>query len=204
MNTTEFLAISTAICPNKTAIIFEDKRFTFNDLNERTNQLASSLLRLGVKKGDRVALLQVNSNQCVETYFAAAKIGAIYIPLNFRAKVPELTFILNNSEADTLFVGERYLSVIKEAKRSIPALKNVISIDKKVADLLYYEDLIASGSPEDIHVDVSDDDTTILLYTAGTTGMPKGVLLPHKSFSVYVVENFIIPQNRRGGNNRRT
>jgi len=57
MNTTEFLAISTAICPNKTAIIFEDKRFTFNDLNERTNQLASSLLRLGVKKGDRVALL---------------------------------------------------------------------------------------------------------------------------------------------------
>jgi len=140
----------------------------------------------------------------VETYFAAAKIGAIYIPLNFRAKVPELTFILNNSEADTLFVGERYLSVIKEAKRSIPALKNVISIDKKVADLLYYEDLIASGSPEDIHVDVSDDDTTILLYTAGTTGMPKGVLLPHKSFSVYVVENFIIPQNRRGGNNRRT
>ena len=189
MNTTEFLAISTAICPDKTAIIFEDKRLTYSGLNEITNRLASSLLKLGIKKGDRIALLQVNSNQCVETYFACAKIGVIYIPLNYRAKGPELTFIMNNSEADTLFTGERYLSAVKEAKGSVPRLKNVISIDKKDAELLYYEDLIAAGSPEDIYADISDEETTILLYTAGTTGTQKGVLLPHKSFSVYVLEN---------------
>ena len=88
-----------------------------------------------------------------------------------------------------MLVGERYLSIIKSAGAALSSLKTLISIDKKYPDLLYYEDLIASGSPEDIFTEISDDDTTILMYTAGTTGMPKGVLLPHKSFSVYVLEN---------------
>ena len=85
MNTTEFLTISAAICPDRPAIIFEGKRFSFGQLNERVNRLANAMQKLGVKKGDIVALLQVNCNQCVETYFATAKLGAIYLPLNFRA-----------------------------------------------------------------------------------------------------------------------
>jgi len=189
MNTTEFLAISNAICPEKAAVIFEDKRYTFNQLNDRVNRLANSLQNIGVKKGDRVALLQVNCNQCIETYFAAAKLGAIYIPLNFRAKGPELSFILNNSEANTLFVGERYLSIVKSAESALSSLKTLISIDKKFPGLLNYEDLITSSSPEEVFTEIDDDEITILMYTAGTTGMPKGVLLPHKSFSVYMLEN---------------
>ena len=85
MNTTEFLTIATAICPEKEAIVFEGKRYTFTELSERVNRLTNALLELGVQKGDRVAMLQVNTNQCVEVYFAVAKAGAIYVPLNFRA-----------------------------------------------------------------------------------------------------------------------
>ncbi len=110
MNTAEFLSIATAICPDKAAIIFEEKMCTFSQLNERANRLANGLSKLGAKKGDSVALLQVNCNQCVETYFATARLGAIYIPLKFRAKGDELTYMLNNSGASTLFAGEPILT----------------------------------------------------------------------------------------------
>ena len=70
MNTTDFLNIASAICPDKTAMVFEGKRYTFGQLNERVNRLANGLMKMGVKRGDRVGFIQVNCNQCVETYFA--------------------------------------------------------------------------------------------------------------------------------------
>jgi len=68
MNTADFLGIATAICPERTAIVFERKRHTFSQLNERVNSLANALVQLGVNKGDRIAMLQVNCNQFVEAY----------------------------------------------------------------------------------------------------------------------------------------
>jgi acyl-CoA synthetase (AMP-forming)/AMP-acid ligase II len=193
MNTTEFLTISSAICPDRLAIIFEGKRYTFDQLNERVNRLANALAGLGVKKGDRVALLQVNCNQCVETYFAVAKLGAIYLPLNFRAKEEEQEYMINFAEAHTLFVGSRYVEMVNSIRPKLSSVKNYISIDDKRDDMYFYEDLLSHASADEISVDISEDDTTILMYTAGTTGKPKGVMLPHKSFSVYVLENVSPP-----------
>src|SRR4030043_128702 len=101
MNTSEFLSITTAICPDKEVIVFEGKRYTFNQLNERTNRLGSALQNLGVQQGDRTAALMVNCNQCIEAYFACAKTGLVDVPLNFRAKGSELTYMLNTAEATT-------------------------------------------------------------------------------------------------------
>jgi acyl-CoA synthetase (AMP-forming)/AMP-acid ligase II len=193
MITTEFLDISSAICPDRLAIIFEDKRFTFGELNERVNRLANGLAGLGVKKGDRVAMLQVNCNQCVEAYFATARLGAIYLPLNFRAREDELEYMLNFAESNTLFVGSRYLDMVGAIRNKLGSVKNFISIDGAPAGMLGYEQLINSSQPEPISADVSEEDTTILMYTAGTTGKPKGVMLPHKSFSVYVLDNVSPP-----------
>ncbi len=77
MNTAEFLTIATAICPDKVAIVFEGQRYTFSQLDDRVNRLGNALSNLGVQRGDRVAMLKVNTNQCVEAYFDAARIGAI-------------------------------------------------------------------------------------------------------------------------------
>ena len=189
MNNTDFLNIATAICPDKAAIVFEDKRYTFSQLNERVNRLANGLLKLGVQKGDRVAFLQVNCTQCVETYFAVAKTGAIYMPLNFRAKEKELAYMLNAAEASTMIAGERYVSMIQAIQPDIKSLKNLISIEKKHDDMLYYEDIIKSSPADEVVTDIEDKDTTILMYTAGTTGFPKGVMLSHTSFSTYMLEN---------------
>jgi acyl-CoA synthetase (AMP-forming)/AMP-acid ligase II len=193
LNTTDFLSIATAICPDQTAIVFEGKRYTFAQLNERVNRLANGLRGLGVKKGDVVSFIQVNCNQCVETYFAVAKTGAIYLPLNFRAKEKEFDYMLNTADATTLICGERYLPIIESIKGNIKSLKNLISLEEKHDGLLFYEDLIANSSADDITADIDDHDTTILMYTAGTTGFPKGVMLSHNSFSTYVLENVSPP-----------
>ena len=189
MNTTDFLNIAAAICPDKTAIVFEDKRYTFSQLNERVNRLANGLLDWGVKKGDRVAFLQVNCNQCVETYFAVAKIGAIYLPLNFRAKEKELTYMLNSSEAMTLIVGERYIPLIESIRPELKHIRNLMSIEKQHNHWILYEEMISHYLPDEVMADIDEDDTTILMYTAGTTGFPKGVMLSHNSFAVYMLEN---------------
>ncbi len=189
MNTTEFLSIATAICPDKEVIVFDGKRYTFGELNDRVNRLANALLKLGIQKGDRVATLMVNCNQCVEIYFAVAKIGGIYVPLNFRAKGNELTYMLNSSEANTLFVGERYIELVNSIKSDLTSVKNYISIDRQTEGVLYYEDMIMSSPDEEVFTEIGDDDTTILMYTAGTTGFPKGVMLSHNSFTLYVLEN---------------
>ncbi len=189
MNTAEFLSIATAICPDKVAIVFEEKRYTFSQLNDRANRLGNALSNLDVQKGDTVAMLQVNANQCVETYFAVAKIGAIYVPLNFRARGNELTYMLSSSEANTLLVGERYIDLVNSIKPELASVKNFISLDSSHEGMLYYEDVIGSSAADEIFTEINDDDTTILMYTAGTTGFPKGVMLSHNSFSVYVLEN---------------
>jgi acyl-CoA synthetase (AMP-forming)/AMP-acid ligase II len=189
MNTTEFLNIATAICPDKEAIVFEGNRYTFSQLNERVNRLANGLAKLGVKKGDRVALLQVNCNQCVETYFAVAKLGGIYIPLNFRAKGEELVYMINTAEVSVLFVGDRYIELISSIRPKLDTVQHYIAIESKRDDMLYYEDILSSSSDDEVITEIDDADTTILMYTAGTTGFPKGVMLSHNSFSLYVLDN---------------
>jgi acyl-CoA synthetase (AMP-forming)/AMP-acid ligase II len=189
MNTGEFLSITSAICPDKEAIVFENKRLTYAQLNERTNRLGNGLLRLGLLKGNPVAMMQVNTNQCVESYFAVARAAGIYVPLNFRAKGNELTYMLNTAEATTILVGERYLELVDSIRSSVTTVRNYISLDRPHQGMLYYEDLIAKSSPNDIVAPIDDNDTTILMYTAGTTGFPKGVMLTHNSFSIYVLEN---------------
>ena len=193
MNTTDFLNIAATICPDKTAIVFEEKRYTFSQLNERVNRLANGLVKLGAKKGAVIAFLQVNCNQCVETYFAVAKTGAIYLPMNFRAKEKELTYMLNTAEATVLIAGERYIPLIQSIRPELHHLKHLISIETNHPDMHFYEDIIKTSSAEELTTSVDDTDTTILMYTAGTTGFPKGVMLSHNSFTGYVLENVTPP-----------
>jgi acyl-CoA synthetase (AMP-forming)/AMP-acid ligase II len=150
-------------------------------------------LMVGLNKSDRVSFLQVNCNQCVETYFAVAKAGAIYLPLNFRAKEKELTYMLNTAEATTFIVGERYVPMIQSIRPEVKTLQNLVSIEQKHDDMLFYEDIINESSPDEVETAIDEKDTTILMYTAGTTGFPKGVMLSHNSFTGYVLENVTPP-----------
>ncbi len=189
MNTTEFLYIATAICPDRPFIVFEGKQWSFGQFNERVNRLANAFRELGIQKGDRIGILQVNCPQYVEAYFAAAKIGAIFVPLNFRATSDELAYMIGNAEAIVLLTGARYFDMVKEMLPQLPSVKACISIDARKDETPFYEDLIESAGSDEATADVGDDDVTILMYTAGTTGRPKGVPLTHSGFVSYILGN---------------
>jgi len=189
MNTTDFLSIANAICPERDVIVFEGRRWTYAQFNERVNRFAHTLSTLEVNKGDRIGMLSVNCNQYIESYFAAAMVGAIFVPLNFRAKADELKYMIANAEAKILCVGSRYLDMVDSLLPQLPTIKKCISIDSASNGKLLYEDLINSSSSDEFIREIGDEDITILMYTAGTTGRPKGVPLTHNGFASYVLDN---------------
>jgi acyl-CoA synthetase (AMP-forming)/AMP-acid ligase II len=189
MNTTDFLNIANAICPERGCIISEGSRWTYAQTWERVNRLANALKKIGVEKGDRIGILQVNCNQYVETYYASAMMGAIFVPLNFRAKADELSYMIAHAEAKILFVGSRYSEMVGAMLPKLSIVKHCISIDRKDEKRFYYEDVIDSASSEESFLEIGDEDVTMLMYTAGTTGRPKGVPLRHSAFVSYVLEN---------------
>ena len=187
MNTTDFLQIAAAICPDRDCVVFEGKRFTYAQVNDRVNQLAGALARLGLRRGERVGIVSVNRNQFVETYFATAKLGGIFVPLNYRAKAEELAYMIDCADIKILFVDERYLDLVRSIRAQSPKLEHLVSLEGE--GLGGYESLIHGESAEERLVDIADDDTTILLFTSGTTGRPKAVPLRHDAFVTYVLEN---------------
>lgn len=189
MNTTDFLSIAGAICPDRDALVFEKRRQTYEQTNERVNRFGNALTNLGVKKGDRVAMLQVNCPELIESYFAVAKMGAIFVPLNFRAKTDELSYMLNNASAKVLLAGKRYLDMVREMRYGLSTVEQFISVDNEEKDMHFYNKLISSSPADEVVSEIGDDDITILMYTAGTTGRPKGVPLRHNGFVSYVLEN---------------
>ena len=187
MNTTDFLSIATAICPERDCVVFEGERYSYARINDRVNQLAHALDGMGVKKGERIGMLSVNCNQHVEAYFATAKLGGIDVPLNFRSKAEELGHMIDRAEIKVLFAGSRYMDPVDSIRAGLPKLERVISVDGNEKD--NYEELIAPESADEIMAEIGDEDVTMLMFTSGTTGRPKAVPLRHDSFVVFALEN---------------
>ena len=189
MNTSEFLSITSLIVPDRTATIFEGVRRSYAELQARVTRLANALADLGVGAGDRLATIHVNCPQHIEVYFAAALLDAIYIPLNFRVKADELTYMLGDAAPKVLFVGDRYSELVQSVAAQAKSVEHYVALDGKDKPWPYYEELLASGSEEERFPQADDEDTTIIIFTAGTTGVPKGVMLTHNSFSSYILSN---------------
>ena len=189
MNTTDFLTVATAICPERDFMIFEGGRWSYERASENINRLAFALDELGMKKDDRIGIMSTNCPEYIETYFAVAKIGAIFVPLNYRAKADELEYMLNASETKILFVGERYLDMVRDLQSGLPNLKQYVSIDTPSEGMLNYADLVGKDVEDEFFAEIEDDDTTILMFTSGTTGRPKAVPMTHDTFGTYILEN---------------
>lgn len=189
MNTSNFLTIPAQMFPEQEALVFEGRRFTYGALLERVNRLAHALAARGVGPGDAVAVLQVNSNQVVEAYYAVSRLAATFVPLNFRARADELRYMLDTAEAKVLLVGDQYVGLINSLRNELPAVQHVIALDQPQEGLASYEDLLAAASPAEIEHEVADEATNILMYTSGTTALPKGVMLTYGDFSAYVLES---------------
>jgi len=189
MNTLGFLAIPAEIVPDQEAVVTEGGRFTYAETLSRVRRLASALARLGVRPGTRVAVLHTNSHRYVEAYYAAAMLGAVFIPLNYRAKRPELEHMLRAGGVELVLVGARYLEHLDAVRGALPALRTVIGLDGPAGSLPAYEELVAEAAEHAGEAGVEDDDVTILMFTSGTTALPKGVMLTFGDFTAYVTAN---------------
>ncbi|MGU3586412.1 acyl-CoA synthetase [Rhodococcus sp. C26F] len=158
------------------ALTFEGTTYTFGELLDRIDRLATGLKEGGLRLGDRVAFLGMNQPAFLETLLAAARIGAVFVPLNFRLAAPELAFIISDADVHTLVVDEPHRSTIDEVRDALP-IRRLLTVGTETGEDV--EALIASRPPIDVPEDVAADDTAILMYTSGTTGRPKGVILSH-------------------------
>lgn len=192
MNTAEFLMIASSVVPDRVAMACSGHTRTYAEMQDRVNRLANALQAMGVGKGDKVSVMALNSMEYVEIYYAGAKLGAVFVPLNYRAKHEEIWYMCNNSETKVLFVGERYLDLLDKIKADLETVQHFVCIDGRPDGIPNYEDLLTKHEPEEIFTDVDDNDPTIVIYTSGTTALPKGVVLTNLGMSVYVT-NTVAP-----------
>ena len=188
MRTTEFLTIAAAIVPDRTAVHFDGEGVSFMDLQQRANRLANAMAGRGVGPGDRVAVMQVNCTPCIEIYFATALLDAIYVPINFRAKTEELQQMLSIAQPKIMFIGDRYLSLIPTGGEGAIPSDAIVLLDGPDSIGVDYRSFLAGASDDELlFPEAEDDDTTVIMFTAGTTGVPKGVMLTHDSFSSFLL-----------------
>ncbi|MDP9237455.1 MAG: long-chain-fatty-acid--CoA ligase [Chloroflexota bacterium] len=186
MNTAEFLQISAMVVPDRTALVCGDKRVTFTEMADRVNRLANWLQGAGAGADHPVGGMSTNGIEFIETYYAAAKIGATFVPLNYRAKTEELTYMINSSDVTVLFVGQRYLDLVATLRPTFTGVQHFACYDHAAEGMPCFDDIIAQSSAEEPFVEIDESKPTVLIYTSGTTSQPKGVALSYLNLSVYV------------------
>jgi fatty-acyl-CoA synthase len=170
--------------PDRTCVVDGNIRLTYGEMEQRASRLAHTLSGMGVSPGDRVAIFQTNCYQFVEMIYAIAKLKGIIVTLNFRLMGEEAAYILNNSGAKIVLVGDRYAGMIESIRKDTQSLNQCICIGKPQPGMAEYEALLtaASDAPYPCAA-VEKDDTACLIYTSGTTGRPKGAMLTHDNVS---------------------
>ncbi|MBT8338786.1 MAG: AMP-binding protein, partial [Desulfatitalea sp.] len=170
------------IAPDKTVIKYGDLSLNWNEFNTRINQAAHAIQAAGMKKGDRLAVLLGNSNVFLEVFFAAAKLGVIFVPLNFRLSPPELAYQINETHPKILVYAPEFKELVNALKETCPEVSTwVCETAMGPADELVFESWIDSSPAAEPMPDspVGMDDAVMIMYTSGTTGRPKGAVLSH-------------------------
>jgi len=158
------------------------RRFTFSQLNERCNRIAHALAAKGVGRGDRVALLMMNGVEYVESFFACAKLGAVVVPLNWRLVPEELDFIIRDSGSVALLYDREFDEPVEALHDRDTGVRHWIRVgdDGGRPDWADdYDAVLAANSDDEFVVEASGDTRLFIMYTSGTTGLPKGVVHTH-------------------------
>ena len=179
--------------PNTVALKDAQRAYTYPEMNRRVNKLANSLTALGLKKGDKVAVLLENCIEICELFLATAKSGIIIVPINFRLVSSEVEYIVDNSDATAFVVHDQFAATVEPIRANlsnIPA-NNYVIVGKPQEGYQPYEELIQDSPDAEPDATVAPQDTWILIYTSGTTGKPKGVIRSHESHIAYYLHNAV-------------
>lgn len=176
MKVGEFLAMTAAVVPDRVALVCGEERRTFGELEERVERLAGALSGLGVRSGDRVATVALNGIPQVETFYACLRLGAVFVPLSYRAKTEELAQLLEDCAPALVLADDRYLAALRLATERLGQRPRVLS----------FEEVAVAVEPRGALPEIDDETPALILYTSGTTGWPREVPLTHLGLTLYV------------------
>ncbi len=175
--------------PNHLAVVFEDNRLTWFEFNQQINRLANALTDLGIQKGDKVATILPNCLELLEVYWAVAKLGAVVVPSSTLLLEPAMKTLLNDSDTVVLITNSEFVAKIDSIKpelQAIPADRYVLTDYSGQKGYLSYDDLKAAASDKEPQgIVINDDDPFNIMYSSGTTGLPKGIVHTHYVRSWY-------------------
>ena len=200
----EALSMAAYVYPEKVGAKDLNRAMTNSELNERCCRLANGLLGLGLRKGDRFAVIAYNCVEWMEIYGAAAKAGLIAVPIMFRLVPDEYKYILENSGASAFIVAQDFVVGADSMRESLPKnlASNYIFLGEEKCPSGYYdyEELIKGGSSEQPDIEVDPQDIWVIIYTSGTTGKPKGAVRTHES----CVHHYLMYNTEMGFNRKDT
>jgi acyl-CoA synthetase (AMP-forming)/AMP-acid ligase II len=181
-------AIAAHHAPDTHAIRFEDRTYSYRDLRDRCWRLSNALIPL-TEPGDRVGILAENCPEYVECYYGVPGASLALVLLNYRLSPRELAYIIGNSAPRLLIVEPKYLPTIRQIRAEIPSVEQVVVIGGEGGDAIGYDALVSTGAPREPVRRPEETDLCWLLYTSGTTGLPKGAMLSHRNLMAAVTNS---------------
>ena len=180
-----FLERSVQVYPEKTAVVYNEKRYSYQAFYDRVNQLASALKRQGVGKGDKVAFICPNTPPMLEAHYAVPLVGAALVSINVRLSPREVAYIIDHSDSKMVFVDNEFAGTLKPSLDELDKVEAYVNICDQSAECplpgMEYEEFLQTGESTPVEGDITDErDVITINYTSGTTGMPKGVMYHHR------------------------
>ncbi len=186
MTASDQLARHARKIPDATALRFNGSGRTYRELDDRVTRLANALTRRGVQRGDRVAVLGMNSLEVVESYLAATRLGGICVPINFRLVAEEIAYALNDSGATAAIVDTPLSGLLAKARAKAPGVHTCLVIGGADGEGTEdFETAIRDADPEFHDLLLDEHDGAYIMYTSGTTGRPKGAVLTHYNLMLH-------------------
>ena len=177
----EFQRRALALYPDRECVIDGGTRLTYEQFFARCDRWSAALQRLGVRKGDRVAYISLNTHSHLESFYAVPQTGAVLVPINFRLNSEEIEYIVRHCGAKVVCAHADFLETVESIRGSCPDVEHCVALEGGRDGWLDYEQLMAAETGDVDRPDVDERDLLTINYTSGTTSRPKGVMITHRN-----------------------
>ncbi len=177
----EFARRARKLYPHREAVIDGESRWTYEQFLDRCDRWSSSLQKMGLKQGDRVAVISPNTHAMLESFYAVPQLGAVIVPLNYRLSPEDFAYMIEHSGSRFVCAHADYLEAVDCVRNKLPKVERFIAFEGTRPGWLDYESSLAESSTQFVRPAIAESDLLTINYTSGTTARPKGVMITHRN-----------------------